>query len=134
REGRGRALADGAQQRWVQRPWERPGQVQLVEGVLVDRDDDDRRAGRPGAAESEAEIQALELEELERPRQREEPREGAGGGGQLPRPRRAEPGRHGFDLMRRARRTASVRPDWPMRGKTFPARLVTPCDGAMDVV
>jgi IS5 family transposase len=74
----------------VQRARERPGQVELVEGVLVDGDDDDGSGGRTHAAQLEEAVEGAQLEHLQGARQRErhrhhgrrdsaEERPGAGG-------------------------------------------------------
>jgi len=91
----GAALADAIQQVAVQGPRERPAQVELVEGVLVDRHDDDRRDGGPRPAQPEPEIEALELQELESTRQREDPGEGPDARREAPGASRPEPDPHG---------------------------------------
>ena len=49
----------------MQRPRKRPGKVQLVERVFVDGHDDDRRRGRPLAAQLEETIQRAQLDRVE---------------------------------------------------------------------
>ena len=63
----------------MQGPRERPGELQLVEGVLVDRHDDDRRRRGPLAAELEEAVQRPQLSRIERAGQRQADHQEDGG-------------------------------------------------------
>ena len=63
--------ADPVDELAVQRAGKWPLEAQLLERRLVDRDDDDRRGGRAGAAELEELVEPQVLPPLERPHEHE---------------------------------------------------------------
>src|SRR3990172_6733042 len=64
-DGCGPTPAEEIQQAAVERPGPRPRQVELVEGILVDGDDDNGRGGANRPPEEKPPVKALELHELD---------------------------------------------------------------------
>src|SRR2546422_10455267 len=88
------APADAVDELAVQRAGKRPLEAQLLEGRLVDRDDDDRRSRRTDAAKQEELVEPQVLPSLDWPQEHERQHEesGADAGKMLPElPRQTSP-------------------------------------------